>query len=492
MWRSVRCIIGSYTLKIFAFALILLFSLTLTAPSLINADTEGMMLIFHDVGYFDFVAHGTGTRGNPENNDGIGQGSFALEIEREMIQVKEAHLIWTGRVEDNDQPNIYDTDGVMLSINGSPLVNIEADLQLKQDPWFSVGSNDVIQVHESANITALVQDVIPAGGTYSGNIDFLVTDHEHGVSSKGTNPDYALNYGVGVWIIYEYVGAPDEKLSEVFMYEGQDSFFRLWTPPRGPHSQVQCFNFPATDEARPVDMTHLVSGVDLEADDGRKRSNAFWYMTGTGAAPVFDSPEPGIINVPGAIGYVPTGDNYPLHSSAGLEWDNFEPEGFVVVPADHTWLCLQIESGDSADLAGLNNDHLPASGMWNFFGVRLASDEPPPPTAVTLTSFTAVGNGLQVELAWETSEEINNFGYNLYRSATSSFGDATLIHFEPTKLSGGNGPGASYHYVDNAPSYGDWTYWLEDVETGGTKTVHDPVSVTLTQIFRQYLPFIFN
>ena len=38
------------------------------------------------------------------------------------------------------------------------------------------------------------------------------------------------------------------------------------------------------------------------------------------------------------------------------------------------------------------------------------------PTVVNLKSFTATGNGKQVKVDWETASEIDNLGFNLYRS----------------------------------------------------------------------------
>lgn len=473
--------------------LIFLFSsLLFVSSSQTSADSNGLVEIVRDVGYVEFAAHGIGTRGNPDTDVGAGEGTFAVLIEKEMVAVQQAHLIWTGRSEDYGQPDIYDDNGVMLSINGSTPVNITADLQFKQDPWFKGTRGEVVQLHESSDITSLIADLIPPSGSYTGDIIFSVTDQEHGTSAIGKRPDYDLNYGVGAWIVYEYTGSPGELYSEVIMYEGQDSFFRLWTPPRGPHSDVQCVSFPSVDYDREVETTHLVSGVDLRADVGGMRSSAFWYLTGEGTKPTFASPVPGIINAPGAIGFRPRDGQYALHSSAGLEWDNFEPKNFVTVPAFHTWICFQIESGDSQDLAGLGNAHYPASGMWNFFGIRMPSSvPPPPPTAVTLTSFDGRHRGgLIAEISWRSAEEINNFGYNLYRGSTTLFSDAGLIHFEPTAVSGGTGPGTQYQYIDTVPNYGTWLYWLEDVDTEGTKTLHGPVAVHVSRTKTLFLPRI--
>jgi hypothetical protein len=129
--------------------------------------------------------------------------------------------------------------------------------------------------------------------------------------------------------------------------------------------------------------------------------------------------------------------------------------------------------------------------MWNFFGVRMASDVPPAPTAVSLTQFSAKSIGdLGVQVTWHTAEELNNFGYNLYRGASTDFSEATVVHFEPTAVSGGTGPGTDYVYQENVPAYGTYYYWLEDVDTEGQKQKHGPVMTQISRIKTIYLPLI--
>jgi protocatechuate 3,4-dioxygenase beta subunit len=113
------------------------------------------------------------------------------------------------------------------------------------------------------------------------------------------------------------------------------------------------------------------------------------------------------------------------------------------------------------------------------------------PTAVTLSSFSAVQlSGHDVEVRWTTESEVDNFGFNLYRSATISFSGATQIHFEPTAVPGGSGPGTNYSYVDTVPQDGTWYYWLVDVDTSGNTDLHGPVSVDVSPIYKSFIPFV--
>lgn len=467
-------------------------SLILFTAQPVQADTPGLLINFQGVGYYDFVSHGVGTRGDPVTNTWSGAENITLTIPLAATNIVEARIVWTGRAMNMGLP-AFDADGLQVSINSAPNITVTADKQYNENPWFKCpGTNfQVEQLHESADLTAQINALIPPGGSLTPGtaINFSFSDHEHGTAPTGCN----LNYGVGVWIVYEYAPQnPAEDQSEVVIYEGQDSFFRNFTPTAGPHSDVQCVDFAAESTVRQVSMEHFVSGVDPTSDADNKRSSAFWYLTGTDANRLTDtSPVPGIINLDDpvlgqAIGYRPQNGEYPLYGNNGLEWDNFDTSGFVEIPAGHTWACFQIESGDSQDLAGLGNTHLPASGMWNFFSIKVQV-----PTSVSLTSFTAVHTAQKdVSVSWETASESDNFGFSLYRSAQNQFATASEIHFEPTAVSGGSGPGAEYVYSDQPPGYGTWFYWLEDIDTNGKRTVHGPVTVRVSPFFYQFLPLL--
>lgn len=425
--------------------------------------------IFDQSGNYQFAANGVGTRGNPATGEWTGTGVFTIDIPS-TATILHARLVWTGRT--ISQPNgdpTFDNDGVQLTVGANPPVTITADKQFNQTPWFA----NVQQVHESADILAYVQP---------GNVTYTVSDHEHGPAPIGN----ALNYGVGIWLVYE-----DDSVApgNVQVYEGQDSFFRFWDPDRGPHTEVRCADFDASTQNRIVEMVHFVSGVDPLGDNTGTglRSTAFWHQVGSGIKPNLEA-EPGIINQPGAIGYEPSDNQYPFQSRGALEWDNFAPDDLVIsVPAGSTWACFQIESGDSQDLAGLGNIGYEASGMWNFFAIKLLT--PDNPTAVTLASFSATAdNERNVTLAWETAAEIDNIGFNLYRTAVNQFISPHKVNAE--MIPGSGSSAAAYSHGDVVPAYGMWYYWLEDVDGQGETTRHGPYAIHVSRFNTTFLPLI--
>jgi len=99
-----------------------------------------------------------------------------------------------------------------------------------------------------------------------------------------------------------------------------------------------------------------------------------------------------------------------------------------------------------------------------------------PPTAITLSSFTAKAKGGKVMLIWKTKTEIDNIGFNIYRSESEN-GGYVKINSDIIPAKGNSTHGAVYRFNDKNVQVGK-VYWykLEDVDSGGS-TQHDPVKV---------------
>jgi hypothetical protein len=104
------------------------------------------------------------------------------------------------------------------------------------------------------------------------------------------------------------------------------------------------------------------------------------------------------------------------------------------------------------------------------------------PTAVTLSSFSCGTSRQEVAINWSTGTELNNAGFNLYRSETPA---APSVKINPKMLAAVAEAvsGADYSFTD-APGYGTFYYWLEDVELSGRTMLHGPISVTIKAPYR--------
>lgn len=127
------------------------------------------------------------------------------------------------------------------------------------------------------------------------------------------------------------------------------------------------------------------------------------------------------------------------------------------------------------------------TGITTYSPFALQNNDP---LAVSIKSLTAEVEDNYVTVAWETTNELANLGFNLYRAASPA-GQRTQLN---TTLIPSRAPGSSqgftYTYRDDTAQRGlTYWYWLEDVELSGLRTLHGPVEATLPP-YRVYLPFV--
>jgi len=102
------------------------------------------------------------------------------------------------------------------------------------------------------------------------------------------------------------------------------------------------------------------------------------------------------------------------------------------------------------------------------------------PTAITLASLTATPQDKAVLVTWETASELDNVGFNLYRSATAAgpytqLNDTLIPPQFPGKVMGGD-----YEWLDTDVQPGIvYFYKLEDLDVKGVSTFHGPVSTSV-------------
>lgn len=103
------------------------------------------------------------------------------------------------------------------------------------------------------------------------------------------------------------------------------------------------------------------------------------------------------------------------------------------------------------------------------------------PTAVTVASFTARPVKKSIVLAWTTSSESDNLGFNVYR-ALAADGERVRLNREiiPTQAPPGSPFGATYTFTDRTvKTHGAYYYWLEDVDIYGRRALHGPALASL-------------
>ncbi len=126
--------------------------------------------------------------------------------------------------------------------------------------------------------------------------------------------------------------------------------------------------------------------------------------------------------------------------------------------------------------AGYSNN-----GSTDLYGGFL-SPQQNPILSVDLVSFfvNISSDGAQPLLSWETANEIDNIGFNIYRG--EKLGDkwyrGGLITESMVPALADTFGGATYTFSDPEPYYygsGERAYYLEDIDIYGKKTTHGPL-----------------
>jgi uncharacterized repeat protein (TIGR01451 family) len=109
------------------------------------------------------------------------------------------------------------------------------------------------------------------------------------------------------------------------------------------------------------------------------------------------------------------------------------------------------------------------------------------PTSISLQSLEAHSgtdkNGAKrTVVTWKTSAEAHNFGFNVYREQ-----EGNRVRMNPSVIAGSallmsgalpKHSGRSYAWIDPSAAVAGASYWLEDIDVNGMRTMHGPVSVS--------------
>jgi hypothetical protein len=103
--------------------------------------------------------------------------------------------------------------------------------------------------------------------------------------------------------------------------------------------------------------------------------------------------------------------------------------------------------------------------------------------AAALTSFIAEPADGSIFLFWETSAEIDNVGFNVYRSEQKN-GAYTLLNDDMIIAEGSSTEGMLYEFIDDTvQNRKTYYYKLEDFDIYGVSTFHGPVGATPRMIY---------
>jgi Secretion system C-terminal sorting domain len=102
---------------------------------------------------------------------------------------------------------------------------------------------------------------------------------------------------------------------------------------------------------------------------------------------------------------------------------------------------------------------------------------------VTLTSFTALLTDGSPELQWITQSEINNAGWNIYRSETEEQEESIMVNSEFIQGAGTTSQPTDYTYLDEyeVEEGTTYNYWLESIAFSGTSENFGPITLQIPE-----------
>ena len=103
------------------------------------------------------------------------------------------------------------------------------------------------------------------------------------------------------------------------------------------------------------------------------------------------------------------------------------------------------------------------------------------PTAIELLNFTVRPEGPSLRVYWVTGAEIDTWGFYLWRATSTDRNQAVRVTNQLIPALGSNSSGSDYSHLDtNVEADTLYWYWLEEVETDGSRNEYGPVSGTLS------------
>jgi hypothetical protein len=104
-------------------------------------------------------------------------------------------------------------------------------------------------------------------------------------------------------------------------------------------------------------------------------------------------------------------------------------------------------------------------------------------TLIELTEFTAKPGNKKVTVQWSTASEIENAGFNIYRSESPD-GEYVKINETLIPAQGSGTQGADYMFIDHmVQNRKTYYYKLQDIDIEGKSAFNGPASTTPRWIF---------
>jgi len=181
-------------------------------------------------------------------------------------------------------------------------------------------------------------------------------------------------------------------------------------------------------------------------------------------------------------------DNTSSRFGVTTSFDNIAARGNDLPTTPTQYLHIKIEISDQSQTAGLSFEQSLMDGQEyesdnsTKYSPVVASDTDDSSLPVELSAFHANWRDGQVFLSWTTQSEIENLGFNVYRSENPD-GPFEKINAELIRGAGTSTNAHHYSFVDTRIDANQTYYYkLEDIDVRGQSRFHGPVQVYVEKV----------
>jgi hypothetical protein len=102
------------------------------------------------------------------------------------------------------------------------------------------------------------------------------------------------------------------------------------------------------------------------------------------------------------------------------------------------------------------------------------------PTAVSLAQFETVPSSNGIKITWQTSVELDTFGFAVYRGREGDTRSSAVLLNASALIPARGGTAANYEFVDETTQPGQrYVYWLHEIERSGLINEYGPLQASM-------------
>ncbi len=221
----------------------------------------------------------------------------------------------------------------------------------------------------------------------------------------------------------------------------------------------------------------VATQTDIDYPAGNQSQGTSWtgkitFTSGLNTpGPQYFQIEIGYADDPSGNGFVPTGPDVQLTGDGSSKEYVFACDEQAFTIPSGKYLAVRLNNQTSSTYS------VRLGGSWTYISAPEGGEDYSLP--IQLSFFQARISGFKVILAWQTSSEIDNAGFNIYRKKGKE-GTWLQINGQLIPGAGNSSVPQNYHFTDELRAEGTYFYLLESVSVNGIKKQEATIKINFT------------